>query len=273
MKSIVYGLIDTDSRQLRYIGKTNNTPIYRLKQHISEAKRSDKPTVKMKWLRDLASLNKEPEIIILEEYESEEAAYQAEFELVKYYRSIGCELYNLCDGGGVPNNYKHTPEHKEYISKVLSGRSKPEGFGELVRQRMLGNNPSEATREKKRQAMKACNFGGENNPFYGRHHTEETKALLSEIGKTKPVYKRTQFHLDRMSEIHKGKKISEEQKAQLREANRHKMKQVRLLETGEIFESVKETSKATGCHPGNIAKCCNGKARSSMGLHFEYVKD
>lgn len=238
MKAVVYGLIDKATKELRYIGKTCSKLEKRLYNHIWEAENSNYKTHKINWLNQLIENGDVPEIMVLEEYPSEETAYKAEQELIEYYKSIGCKLVNTLNGGQGP----------------------------------IGFSPSEETREKKRQAMKALNFGGENNPFYGRHHTEETKALLSEIGKSKPIYKRTQAHLDRMSKIHKGKKISEEQKAQLREANLHKMKPVKLLETGEVFESVVAASKATGCDKGNIAKCCNGKARSSMGLHFEYVK-
>lgn len=53
------------------------------------------------------------------------------------------------------------------------------------------------------------NRQGENNPFYGHKHTEETKALMSEREKGKV---RSQETRDKMSAAQKGKPKSEEQR-------------------------------------------------------------
>ena len=45
---------------------------------------------------------------------------------------------------------------------------------------------SEETRRKLSESCKGKNFFGEKNPFYGRHHTEESKRKISEARKRRP---------------------------------------------------------------------------------------
>lgn len=47
-------------------------------------------------------------------------------------------------------------------------------------------------------------------------------------------------------------------------------KKVRIIETGQIFESVKEASLA-GHNRSSIILCCQGKYHTASGYHWEYV--
>lgn len=47
---------------------------------------------------------------------------------------------------------------------------------------------------------------------------------------------------------------------------------VRIIETGEIFNSIKECANAINGNSGNICSCMRGQLDSYRGLHFEYVK-
>ena len=46
---------------------------------------------------------------------------------------------------------------------------------------------------------------------------------------------------------------------------------VRIVETGEIFESQAECARRIGCDQSAIAKCLAGKQSTHHGYHFEYV--
>ena len=48
-------------------------------------------------------------------------------------------------------------------------------------------------------------------------------------------------------------------------------KEVVCVDTGEIFSSIRQASRATGIDFSNIAKCCNGKLKSAGGCHWQYV--
>ena len=46
---------------------------------------------------------------------------------------------------------------------------------------------------------------------------------------------------------------------------------VRILETGEVFESQCECARRIGGSPGNISNCLTGKQSTHRGYHFEYA--
>ena len=48
-------------------------------------------------------------------------------------------------------------------------------------------------------------------------------------------------------------------------------KRVICVETGEVFDSIAEAGRKTGCY--RISECCNGKVKhASKGLHFKFVQ-
>ena len=54
---------------------------------------------------------------------------------------------------------------------------------------------------------------------------------------------------------------------------RHKGTPVRIVETGETFESMAECARRIGGDNSTIAKCLAGKLPTHHGYHFEYVED
>lgn len=57
-----------------------------------------------------------------------------------------------------------------------------------------------------------------------------------------------------------------------RQAKGH-YKKIKCIETGQIFDSIKQASEKTGCDRSAIAKVCKGKMEKVKGLHFKYVED
>lgn len=47
-------------------------------------------------------------------------------------------------------------------------------------------------------------------------------------------------------------------------------KRVRIIETGEIFDSAEECAKAIGGNPSGISAVINGRQEKHMGLTFAY---
>ena len=83
---------------------------------------------------------------------------------------------------------------------------------------------------------------GKSNPFFGQHHTEESKR--------------------KQSEARKGKFIG---------SNNPSARKVKCIETGEIFDTLRDASKAKKCRESNISSCCRGKIKTTGGFHWEYV--
>lgn len=48
-------------------------------------------------------------------------------------------------------------------------------------------------------------------------------------------------------------------------------KEVVCIDTGEVFSSIRQASRATGIDFSNIAKCCNGKLKSAGRKHWKYL--
>lgn len=57
------------------------------------------------------------------------------------------------------------------------------------------------------------------------------------------------------------------------EAGLYKTKSVRIIETGEVFRSLRECGKAIDYHPCDISRCLSGKKDNIRGLHFEYADE
>lgn len=94
---------------------------------------------------------------------------------------------------------------------------------ELIALGMYYNRPANellfmTTSEHKTLHMKG-KYAGENNPFYGKTHSDESKNKMSEAHKGKH---NSAEHNMKISEARKGKKLSEETKKKLSRVNRGK---------------------------------------------------
>ena len=89
---------------------------------------------------------------------------------------------------------------------------------------------TEETKKKIAEAMI-----GEKHPFYGKHHSEESRKKMSENRPSKPVL---QFSKD-------GELIAE-------------------------YSSAREAERQTGCHNQHICNCCKGKIKSCGGYIWRY---
>ena len=48
-------------------------------------------------------------------------------------------------------------------------------------------------------------------------------------------------------------------------------KRVLCIETGDIYDSIKEATEKTGVNPKNIGQCCNGRRKTAGGFHWCFV--
>jgi len=80
---------------------------------------------------------------------------------------------------------------------------------------------------------------GARNPFYGKHHSEESKR--------------------KMHESHAGQRHYWQEKP------------VVCIDTGELFESIKEAALAKGLNSGKIGDVCRGARKSTGGTYWRYA--
>jgi group I intron endonuclease len=177
-----------------YIGKTKNVKS-RWQKHIWVANNKKYNRPLHNNIRKYGSQNFNIEII--DSYELEIDAFMAETKHILDYQSNDLTKgMNLTAGGEGPSGMKHSNKTKEHLSIVCSGWSQSEEAKQKIGQAHKGKIVSKETREK----LKAANLGkilseetrnklskikqtstlGENNGFYGKTHSQETKNTLSE---------------------------------------------------------------------------------------------
>ena len=101
---------------------------------------------------------------------------------INYYNSIVPNGYNLTIGGEGTPGFVRPQSEEERIKKSKSIKAYYQNHPEVkeaYRQRMIENNNNPEYKQRTLEGYKRfCEenpnyFSGENNPFYGKHHTEE----------------------------------------------------------------------------------------------------
>jgi len=118
---IVYGLVDPDTKELRYVGKSSSG-LRRAAQHTKPHYiLRDGNVRKVNWIKKLLAGKKEPLVYVLEECIGPEELNLAEIDAISYYRFLGCNLTNIQPGGE-----GFTPEgaRAAYYSRTPASRRK-----------------------------------------------------------------------------------------------------------------------------------------------------
>lgn len=109
--------------------------------------------------------------------------------------------------------------------------------------------------ESTKQKLSELN-SGKNHPLYGKPRSEETKKKVSDAHKGVPLSAR---HRKRLSEAHIGV------------VNECLLKKVKCIETGQIFNSIKEAKAFCGSKNIHIGDVCNGKRPTAGGYHWCFI--
>lgn len=108
----------------------------------------------------------------------------------------------------------------------------------------------------------------------GLYYNVEPEAL---IFLTQAEHRKIDSKGKRIRYSHKGTKHSEETKRKMSEAKKGKhlnrkdlSKKILCIETGEVFESIRDAQRKTGIYQSGISAVCNGKHKTAGGLHWKF---
>ena len=208
------------------------------------------------------------EHIIFAENLSKAKATDIEIKLIAIFKT-NCKKYknpeygyNMTDGGEGTLGLVHSD-----ATKRLIGDKARERYANPEDNPMYGKHHSEEARKKMSEERQGTNIG-KDNPFYGKHHTEESKQKMRE------------YALNRPDEV--NQKISEQAKNRTGEKNPNYGKGIPVIQFTKNMEKISEFSSAfraqqiTGIDVASIRRCCNGKQKTAGGYKWmcadEYYK-
>jgi len=236
----IYVLSDPRTDTVRYVGVTFRAR-RRFNEHLSRAMRGGK-TYRDCWIRSLVNAGIRPTYRVIEQGIGDGWQDRERF-WIAHYRVEG-KLTNLTDGGDgtpglVPSErcrkavslaHKGVPYPPDRIPAMLGKNHTPEAV-EKIRAAGIGRAQSDAAKAKLSRAMK------------GRKPSAKTVAAS--------VAART------------GKKLTDEHKQKIT-ATTVNRKAVRVVETGQVFESITAASKALMVSEASVNQairkgcCCKG---------------
>lgn len=147
-----------------------------------------------------------------------------------------------------------------------------------------GNSKGKTSEETKMKISKL--MSGSNNPFYGKHHTEESKRKISENRKGLTCGENHHLHGKHRSDDVK-RAIGEKAKERLKNKENHPMygrrgkdnpKSMSVLQIDKytddvikMWDSIADASRALGINKGAISACCNGRTNTSGGFKWQFA--
>ena len=192
------------------------------------------------------------------------------------------------DGFSNKNNSEQTKSNLSITSKRWWNTVDAESLqsrNRKISEQLKGRKFSEEHRRKISEHAKLRT--GEKNPFYGKHHTDEYKKMMSEKYKGKNAYwygkHASEETRKKQSEMRKGHFVSDETKKKMSEHFKGKvpfqMVQVNYKKVQQFtldgqfikeFESIKQAEQETNTCHGKISLVCLGKRKSAGGYLWKY---
>lgn len=162
MSFYLYTLAHPITKEIRYIGKTNNLTL-RYNRHCSP---EDQQSHRISWLKSLKSKGLRPLMEVLEEFNCEDTCYESEIYWIAQFKIWGFDLVNTHEGGRTSYSNPMSEETKLKVSQTLRERySKQEHH--------LKNKPH--TKEQKKQRSNRLKGIKPSCSFKGKKHGKSVR--------------------------------------------------------------------------------------------------
>jgi hypothetical protein len=241
---IVYLLRDPRNFSVRYVGKTQRPMDVRFREHIlRSSKKTDKDYLHVRrWIKALIALDLLPYVEIVSSCMSLEDLDEKEKRLIAHYKSIGCDLTNMTDGGdGWNAGYSRPPRsksHRDALSKVNGGKPFWDQYGNYYESlsqcvQRLGIS----------KGLISSTLNGKKNSTCGyRFYFEKPKAI--ELGPQPPLRKPRFKNLRKIVD-----------------------------QNGAIYNSQIDAARCLDIDVSDVWRVLNHKKKSTKGYVFKYLDE
>ena len=179
----IYMLVDPRTREIRYVGKTEQPLRTRLSAHMRDTSKCHRTN----WLKSLAAESLAPEIVPLEEVSGEWPWQESERYWIARLRSLGARLTNGTSGGDGVRDL--APEARERIRAAWVGRKHTPETLQKLRVARSRRATSDATRAKMSitQRGRRITWGSKIAQAVRKLSDDDMRAILSRLNSGETV--------------------------------------------------------------------------------------
>lgn len=162
----------------KYVGITCKGYLARWKEHLSNSAAGSK-SILHNAIRKYGPDNFE--VSLLESNIADQDIQNKEKEYIRRYDTFytSGHGYNMTEGGGGVAGYKHTSNTKRKISKSLHSHIFSESRNQKISAALKGYPRSDDWRSAISKS-RLGKYSKDENPFYGKHHSDSTKLIISD---------------------------------------------------------------------------------------------
>ena len=221
------------------------------------------------------------EHIVLYSGLEEDEAYDLERELIHKYRSNDPRHgYNKSIGGKVNRGMIRSDDYRRRLSERVSGENHPfygKHLSEETRRKISESNKGHPVSEETRRKIGDGNRGKLKSEetirkwkesHKGYTPSEETRRKIAEGNRGKHLSEETK---KKIGDANRGRRASLETRRRMSESSRCKRK-VLCVETGIIYNSIRDAAKDVGTPASNVGSVCTGKTKTAGGYSWKYVE-
>lgn len=182
----------------QYVGITKQPIKRRFQDHIRGAE-NGKKRILSNAIRKYGKENFKLELLE-DNVEDSKASEKEQYYIEQYQSHYKNGGYNMTIGGNGTVGYEFTEEDRRKISEAGKGRQFSKERNNKIRNAMIGREYKDEWKESLSKS-RVGRFGGENNPFYGKEHSEESKQKIR-ISKHTRLVERIDIQTDKVLEVY-----------------------------------------------------------------------